>query len=61
MNAYVDTFKLINGVYVPHVRDAQGMHQVAAAAQPGPAYQFMCARKKKSAWSEIAAAEKLSR
>ena len=32
---------------MPFIRDEQGKrHQVVAAAQPGPAYQFMCAPEK---------------
>ncbi len=47
MSAFVDTFKQVNGVYVPFVRDEQRkLHQVVAAAQPGPAYEFMCAPEK---------------
>lgn len=47
MSAAVDTFKLVNGLYVPFTRgDDRKIHQVVAAAQPGPAYQFMCAPEK---------------
>jgi hypothetical protein len=47
MPAVVDTFKLVGGLYVPHIRDEQRkLQQVVAAVQPGPAYQFMCAPEK---------------
>jgi hypothetical protein len=46
MSAFIDSFKLINGIYTPFIRDAQGMHQCVAAAQPGPAYQFLCVPEK---------------
>jgi hypothetical protein len=47
MSAFVDTFRQVNGVYVPHIRDEQRkVWPVTAAAQPGPAYQFMCAPEK---------------
>src|ERR1019366_8556087 len=46
MSSFVDTFKLINGVYQPFIRDEQGTHQCVAAAQPRPAHQFFCASEK---------------
>jgi hypothetical protein len=47
MSAFVDTFQQVDGAYQPFIRDEQGKrHQVVAAAQPGPAYQFMCAPEK---------------
>jgi hypothetical protein len=47
VSAFVDTFKQENGVFIPFIRDDQRkLHQVVAAAQPGPAYQFMVAPEK---------------
>ncbi|MGO9684115.1 MAG: hypothetical protein ACLPTZ_16300 [Beijerinckiaceae bacterium] len=43
----VDTFVLnSNGVFVPHIREHRQLQQVAAAAMPGPQYQFLCAPEK---------------
>ena len=46
MTAQVHTFQFIDGAYQPFLRDEQGKHRVVAAAQPGPAYEFMCAPEK---------------
>lgn len=45
---FTDTFKLdpASGLYTPHIRENCQLQQVAAAAMPGPAYQFMCAPEK---------------
>ncbi len=44
MSAFVDTFQMQNGLYVPLIREDDGTRrQCVAAAQPGPAFQFMSA------------------